>query len=740
MKHTKNILGTMLLTAAAVAVTSCVDDSKLLFAFEKPASIAGMEYLNEYDALKTYVNSSANPDFKLGIALTADDYIAGGLVTRLANSNFQEMTAGNAMKYASCVADDGTMDFGKVKNFVAAAKAGGLTIYGHTLAWHAQQNNKYLNSIIADKIIPGSGGPTLDASVITNSNFETDTSGWNGWGNNSTRERTTVGGGFGGTYGFAFTNPSEANPWEAQTVYGFASPLEVGSTYVLNFKVKGSQNGAISAALQNPEGYKGCGDFPTIEITGSWKEQTLEVVVTGENALRFLFNHGKYVGTIWIDDITLCRKNPNGSASVITKDYVTRSDFEDGIALMGWGNNSTRNVVDNKGYNGTKGLEIVNPLAVNFWEAQAGFDFANPLIEGETYFLNLKIKGSIAGSIRSGFQKPEGYAGRGDFPSISITTDWKEINVQTKVIGDAATRFLFSLGDYGGTIWMDDISIYREKKGNTIPLTPAEKKDTLTWAMNNWINGMMKATGGYVTAWDVVNEAIAGGGDDGEGFYPLQSATNVSADDAKNNFYWQDYLGSEDYVRIAVASARKYYAENGGTNPLRLFVNDYNLESDWDDNKKVKSLVHWIEKWEADGVTKIDGIGTQMHVSCHANAETQKSKEDHVVKMFEILAESGKLVKITELDMGYVDEEGNSVKTADMTEAQHKAMSEYYKFIVKKYFEIIPAAQQYGITQWCITDSPTGSGWRGGEPVGLWDANYNRKHTYAGFADGLSGR
>ena len=47
MKHTKKIfLGTMLLTAAAVAVT-CVDDSKLLFVFEKPASIAGMEYLNE---------------------------------------------------------------------------------------------------------------------------------------------------------------------------------------------------------------------------------------------------------------------------------------------------------------------------------------------------------------------------------------------------------------------------------------------------------------------------------------------------------------------------------------------------------------------------------------------------------------------------------------------------------------------------------------------------------------------
>ena len=52
----------MLLTAAAVVATSCVDDSKLLFSVDKPASIADMEYLNAYDVLKAYVNSSANPD------------------------------------------------------------------------------------------------------------------------------------------------------------------------------------------------------------------------------------------------------------------------------------------------------------------------------------------------------------------------------------------------------------------------------------------------------------------------------------------------------------------------------------------------------------------------------------------------------------------------------------------------------------------------------------------------------
>lgn len=86
-------------------------------------------------------------------------------------------------------------------------------------------------------------------------------------------------------------------------------------------------------------------------------------------------------------------------------------------------------------------------------------------------------------------------------------------------------------------------------------------------------------------------------------------------------------MGNEDYVRIVVAAARKYYADNGGTEPLKLFINDYNLESWWDGNKKAQSLVHWIEKWEADGVTKIDGIGTQMHVSYILNESDQKLRK-----------------------------------------------------------------------------------------------------------------
>jgi hypothetical protein len=84
-----------------------------------------------------------------------------------------------------------------------------------------------------------------------------------------------------------------------------------------------------------------------------------------------------------------------------------------------------------------------------------------------------------------------------------------------------------------------------------------------------------------------------------------------------------------------------------------------------------------------------------------------------------------------------VDAIGNDVATANMTEDMHQRMADLYEWIVKKYLEIIPADQQWGICQWCATDSPTNSGWRANTPVGLWTLDWYRKHTYAGFARGL---
>jgi GH35 family endo-1,4-beta-xylanase len=160
----------------------------------------------------------------------------------------------------------------------------------------------------------------------------------------------------------------------------------------------------------------------------------------------------------------------------------------------------------------------------------------------------------------------------------------------------------------------------------------------------------------------------------------------------------------------------------------QYIVNQAGAVITWDETTKQNYAT-----WEADGVTKVDGLGTQMHVACYANESTQRSKERAVEEMYRLMAATGKLVRVSELDMTYIDASGNEVATENMTEAQHKAMADYYTFIVKKYFEIVPENQQYGITHW----SPTDNGWRGNTPVGLWDTNYNRKQAYYGFIEGM---
>lgn len=717
MKHTINVFGVIFLWL--MIANSCVDDSMLLFDVEKPQSIAQMEYLNEYDALKTYIDRSAHPGFKLGAGVTASEYSQLGMMYRLINSNFDEITAGNAMKYSSIVGEDGTMDFSNVISFVTAAKEANTSIYGHTLVWHAQQNNKYLNGLLKDKKIESDPDAANNCLIAT-------------------------------------TPSANEEIWDWQLNYKLPTPLNTGVEYTIKMRAKASS--AYKVAFWRTDGSKT--DYgPDFDVSESWGDVSITFTPT-MNATTLQFCFGTFQGDLSFDDIVLTASGsdvnliengafddevltgwekpgwhaysfkvaPDAGGTIAVKNYVFQSDFEDGVAIGGWGNGSTREVINGE-------LVMTNPSVTDFWSAQAAVDFAKPLIAGETYFLSLKIKGSSNGNIRAGFQDPSDYSSGGDYPMFAFTTDWQEVTLQTTVTKETVTRFLFSYGDYAGTIYLDDVAIYTEESATSIPLTPEEKADTLTWAMDNWIAGMMEATDGYVLAWDVVNEPLSGADRDGDGLYDLQSATHVSEEEADKNFYWQDYLG-ENYVRTAVQLARKHGPAN-----MKLFINDYNLESDWDDNKKLKSLIGWIDKWEADGETKIDGIGTQMHVSCYMNPTTQASKEAHIEKMYKLMAASGKLVRITELDMGLVDENGSKVLTENVTEEQYKAMGEFYKFIISKYFEIIPVSQQYGIAHWCPTDSPKSSSWRGGEPVGLWtEGGKYRKHTYAAFADGLAGK
>ena len=730
----------LFLAAAATALASCAMDELKDYEVEKPQSIAQYEYLNDYDVLKNYVDRTASPDFKLGAALAASDFLAHGQVYALAASNFDEMTAGNDMKYASIVGNDGTMSFDNVRNFVNGAAEAGMTVYGHTLAWHAQQNNKYLNSLIADKEVEIEEGAT---ETVVDAEFDyTKMSAWTYWGQGPDGSTKGIVDGVFQSY----LPEAIPNFWEFQYHVADGIPWVAGRSYKITMMIRASSAAKFPVAAGTWDGQAG----GEIEVGTEWQEVTATRNISVDGSGFVMFQSGNFGGTIEMQWLKVTHEE--AKAISWWTDVVSNGDAEGGasanfVSTHVGGTNGPADIVDGAGMDGTRAFVVTSAGGgTNTWDTQFFVYADRPFAEGDKIKLAFDYRADVANNAESqAHAAPGGYIHWDGGAAISFTTEWQHFE-KTIVVSSTVSpegnfqTFAWNL-DVGAPeapvnkYYFDNVTFAIEESGNTIPLTPEEKKDTLTWAMDNWIKGMMEVTAGKVSAWDAVNEAISGADTDGDGWYDLQHGSDA------NNFFWQDYLGDEDYVRLVIAKARQYYAEFGGTDPLRLFINDYNLESDWDDNKKLKSLIHWIEVWESDGETVIDGIATQMHVSCYANETTQKSKEEHVVKMLQLMAATGKLVKISELDMGYVDADGQTVPTSSMTEEQHKAMAAYYKFIVSKYFEIIPAAQQYGITQWCLTDASgeLGTGWRGGEPVGLWDMNYNRKHTYAGFAEGLKG-
>ena len=570
----------MKLIKLCVLLTACLSTTALAqekFELGKPND-DNYRYLDEYKALKDYIDYSKYPNFKLGAGTTVPEYLQKSTVYNMTNKNFTETVAGNAMKMASCVDGNGNMNFETVKNYVKAATEAGLSVYGHTLAWHSQQPIGWLTKLVGDKPDPSS-----------------------------------------------------------EQVY-----TEIASK-----------------------------DFRTSQTVG-WKSD--------------------------------------------------EKDF--GYSLK---------------YDATNGLNIhTTKTCENWWDVQITA-MENIIAEkGKTYKMTITIKGSQAGKLHTKMGAHSTAYSAETCPEVPFTAEWQDVEINYTP-AEESNFLLLQCGDFVGDIFVKTIK-FEGYQGKMIPRTQEERHDALVEAMDKWIKGMMEACDGKVKAWDLVNEAIAGEGNDGEGNYILQSSklsNSGSWDVGGDKFYWQDYMGDLDYVRQACRLARKY-----GPEDVKLFINDYNLESDWDDNKKVKSLVNWIKKWEADGVTKIDGIGTQMHISCYEDANLMKSAKDHITKMFEIIAASGKLCRVSEMDMGYVrgsNKWGGSVKTDQLTESEHKKMADFYEWIFKEFFRIIPPAQQWGICQWCPTDAPANSGWRGGEPVGIWDLSYYRKHVYAGFVRGLGG-
>jgi GH35 family endo-1,4-beta-xylanase len=392
-------------------------------------------------------------------------------------------------------------------------------------------------------------------------------------------------------------------------------------------------------------------------------------------------------------------------------------------SFSGWGRPNPGagiTIVDGEGMNSGKAVQLISNASASM---PYNLQLRSPDINvenGKTYKVIFYIRSDVTGKGRISFEKGSSnqypyldYGTGSAVESFSTGTAWKQIGFQITPNGDQL-QLNFDLGYLPEVTYYIDLEHIAvvESSVDTDPVTierpDAEKKQIIGNALAYWINSMVGHYKSRIDAWDVVNEPI---NDAGSGI----RHGNGKGDDG-DIFHWQDFLG-EDYAVIAFQLARA-----AGNQDDILFINDYNLESNLN---KCRKLIEYVAYIESKG-QRVDGIGTQMHIDY--DSDTVK-----IAEMFRLLAATGKLIKISELDV--------KVRTASPDAEMLNKQAEMYYQAVKLFQEIIPAEQQYGITVWSVSDNADEHvNWLPDDAPCLWDAKYNRKMAYKSFVEGLTNK
>ena len=769
MKITKIMIPVV---ASAMLLTGC-DDQLMKWGTDKAGvtadeiPLAVKEAIANYDNIKDYA-AQHTPNMLIGIGCGADMYINNeNGEGDLANANYQLFTPGNAMKNDAIMTNSGGLNFTTVDKLIAALD-GNMKLYGHNFFWHTQQNQSYLKSLIAPTLVVES---TSDIkTIIKNGDFETGTkSGWDSWGNDSQSD-VCAEAAKDGEYGLKLVNPKDGSDYYvAQCCQDLDGVLEVGKTYTIRFQAKSSVAGEVlQFAAQNSKDYSGEG-YHSFTIGTDWTTCEYDYTCTKENMNRILLNFGKVAGTFYIDNVEFGIKEVDPMDNVLAGDSY---DFEGGTKgnWGAWGSNcESSEAVEGAGYKDSYGLVLKNKGDGDAWNAQCAYTFDAPLQAGKKYIIQFYAKSSsAAGKMQFQYQNSSTYGSQGGYHDFEIGTDWAKFEYEFTPSPEDVNRILLNFGKVGATYYLDNIkfglakdqgseagakkTIFRTRRAHTkaaskmyyVLKTAEEKQAALEGAMEAWVKGVanhLKEKNVTPYGYDVINEPIADGSNGRRGIdegvfgvdedkAPEESvADGLTLNWGDNHWYWGYYV--TDYHVKAFQLARKYLPTE-----TKLFVNDYNLETS---PKKLAALIDFVKDIDQkNGTPIVDGIGTQMHVtlSCSddetKNATNIASLKEQVDAMFQTMAATGKLVRVTELDI--------SLNTENPSANQYKAQSDAYQMIMESYKANVPEAQQSGITIWSLSDNEAEHEyWLKGQKPNLFDKDYKRKWAYKGFCDGIAG-
>ena len=395
-------------------------------------------------------------------------------------------------------------------------------------------------------------------------------------------------------------------------------------------------------------------------------------------------------------------------------------------------------------------LEVLTPGEA--YQVQFFYDLTANLDNTKTYKVSFKVKSSVAGGyIQFQTQSVPSYGSQQWGPEITdLGTGWTKYEWEFTPNYADDNRIICNLGKVAATYYIDDIvfgeKLYDDDSHDVLPgsginytlKTAEEKRTALLGAMESWIGGMLDhvKNGTRFVGWDVINEPITDDGyyrgidnhfggnwEDANGLTQYDAApveneeTGLTLNWGDNHFYWGYYLGM-DYATRAFEIARDH-APAG----MKLYVNEYGLETN---PTKLAKLIDFVNYIDQNSTTQVDGIATQMHVQ--ANGITR----EQVDQMFQTLAATGKLVRVSELDV--------ALGTASPTQEDLQLQSDVYQMIIESYKENVPAEQRGGFVVWTLSDAADEHEyWLNGDKPNLFDENYGRKIAYKGLCDGIAG-
>lgn len=513
--------------------------------------------------------------------------------------------------------------------------------------------------------------------------------------------------------------------------------------------------------------------------SGSLNFATVDKLLSALNGNMQLYGHNFFWHTqqnqTYLKSLiapTLVVESDGDIANVLSGDA---SDFNGG-STGGWGswgsNKESAEVVSGAGQDGSAALVLKNKGDGNAWEAQCAYTFNDYLEMNKTYVIKFKAKStSPAGELQFQYQNGTTYSSQGGYNTFNVGTDWQTFQYEFTIDKyDDVNRIILNFGKVGATYYIDNIKFGLAKDQSTatrgiqyvlarngkarkatragskmyyVLKTPAEKQAALEGAMDAWVSGVanhLKEKNVVPFGYDVINEPIADGsygrrgydgvfGMEGDSEPTESEADGLSLNWESGHWYWGYYV--KDYPVKAFQLARKYLPAD-----TKLFVNDYNLETS---PKKLEALIKFAKEIdEKNGSPIVDGIGTQMHVTLNCSDDAEKNAASiaelkaKVDAMFQTMAATGKLVRVTELDL--------SLGTGTPSSNQYKAQSDAYRMIVESYKANVPEAQQSGITIWSLSDNEAEHEyWLKGQVPNLFDKDYKRKWAYKGFCDGIAG-